>query len=94
MKLVESRLPGVLNDRKILSRGRPVEGLLCGRAWTPIAASYPREQPVRAEIVLIGDSGVCVRLPIQLGIYTAVGDKSRRRKSAASRDLRLVQAGQ
>jgi hypothetical protein len=71
-RLVKSRLPAVLEERRLLSRGRPVEGLLCGRAWTPIPATCPRERPAMAEIILVGDSGALARSSVQLTIYSAV----------------------
>jgi hypothetical protein len=68
-KLSESRLPAVLDERRLLSRGRPVEGLLCGYACTPIPASRRRDGFAVAEMVLVEDSGTCARSPVQLTIY-------------------------
>jgi hypothetical protein len=67
-RLVESRLPAVLDERRLLSRGRPVEGLVCGYAWTPIPASCLRDRSATAEIVLVDDSDRCARSPVQLTI--------------------------
>jgi hypothetical protein len=84
--LVDSRLPSVLNERELLNRGRPVEGLLCGRAWAPIPASWSRERPAMAKIVLVDGSGVPVRAPIELTIFTVKRPKHQMRESAVSGD--------
>lgn len=69
--LAVSRLSAVLNERKFLRRGGPIEGLLCGRASAPIPSSAPREAPALAEISLVDDSGEWVRARIHLTIYCA-----------------------
>lgn len=71
-KLSESRLPAVLDERRLLARGRPVEGLLCGYAWAPVPATCPRDRPVTAEIILVEDSGALARSLVKLTIYTSV----------------------
>jgi len=71
-KLVKSRLQTVLDERRLLSRGRPVDGLLCGRAWTPIPTTCPRDRPAMAEIILVEDSGVSARSSVQLTIRGSV----------------------
>jgi len=86
-EIVESRLPGVMNEGRLLYRGRPVEGLWCGRVWTPIPASSPRDRPAMAEIILVDGSGGRVRAPIQLTICRGRRDASRMRESTVSRDL-------
>ncbi|HLW97161.1 MAG TPA: hypothetical protein VKR82_00835 [Candidatus Acidoferrales bacterium] len=88
--LLESRLPSILNERRLLRQGRPVEGLLCGVAWTPIPASSPRDRPAMAEIFLIDGSGAPARETIQLTICTAIRQKRRTRDSTASRELQPV----
>src|SRR5713101_8136688 len=35
-RVVHSRLSAVLNERRLLTRGHPVEGLLCGCAFQPM----------------------------------------------------------
>jgi hypothetical protein len=80
-ELVESKLPDVLNERRLLSREHPVEGLLCGYAWTPIPASCLRDRPATAQIVLVDDSGRRVRAPIQLTTYRPPQQKGRMRES-------------
>jgi hypothetical protein len=80
--LVKSRLSAVLFERKLLRRGRPVEGLLCGRASTPIPLSALRERPAMAEIILVGDSCECVRSRIHLQIDRSRAQKGRTRDRA------------
>jgi hypothetical protein len=88
--LLESRLPSILNERRLLRQGRPVQGLLCGIAWTPIPVSSPRDRPAMAEITIVDGSGAPVREPIQLTIYTAIRRKCRTRDSTVSRELETV----
>ena len=56
-KLSEPSLRGVLDERRLLSRGRPVEGLLCGYSGNSIPALNPRRKFAQAEVVLAEDSG-------------------------------------
>lgn len=88
--LLESRLPNILNERRLLRQGRPVQGLLCGVAWTPIPVSSPRDRPAMAEIVVTDGSGARVCAPIQLTICTAIRQKYRTRDSTVSRELEPV----
>lgn len=85
--LVDSRLPNILNERRSLYRGRPVDGLLCGRAWAPIPASYPRETPAIAKIIVVDGSGMPVCVRIELTIYRTERAKKLMRESKVSRDL-------
>ncbi len=70
-KLFESNLPGVLDQRRLLSRGRPVEGLLCGFAWDPIPAAKLGSGFAMAEIALVEDSGRRARSVVQLKILSS-----------------------
>jgi hypothetical protein len=88
--LLKSNLPSILNDRRLLRPGHPVEGLLCGRAWAPIPASTPRERPAMAEITIFDGSCAPVREPIPLTIYTVKRQKCRTRESTVSRELEPV----
>jgi hypothetical protein len=67
-KLLESNLPGFLAQRRLLSRGRPVEGLLCGFSWNPIPELYLRRKSTVAEIVVVEDSGRRACSPLRLAI--------------------------
>src|SRR5713226_4833548 len=65
--LLKSRLMGVLNDRRQLRRGYPVEGLLCGCSSEPIPASG--EGPVSGKLTLLDDVGNKVELCIALTVF-------------------------
>jgi hypothetical protein len=86
-KLIGSRLPAILNERRLLNRGVPVEGLLYGKAWAPIPPSPRREGPALAEINLVDDSGVRVSSLIRLTVYNAVPQQGKMhdRKSSGIR---------
>jgi hypothetical protein len=85
-RLVRSRLRSVLIDGRLLYRGVPVEGLLCGRAWAPIPESWTRDTPATAEIVLVDDAGTEVRAPIKLRLYRVKRQNGQMRKTTAAQD--------
>ena len=60
--LFDSRLTGVLNERRLLRRGYPVEGLLCGCSAQPVADRG--EGFVYSQLSLVDDRGNEVTLPI------------------------------
>jgi len=64
--LLKSRLMGVLNERRLLRRGYPVEGLLCGYSHQPIPESGDRS--VSAKLTLVDDIGNTVALRIALAV--------------------------
>jgi len=64
--LLKSRLMGVLNDRRQLRRGYPVEGLLCGCSFQPIPESG--EGFVYGKLTLVDDVGNTVALRIALTV--------------------------
>ena len=64
-----SRLSAVLNERRLLLRGRPVEGLLCGRAVHSIPESIAKGAAVRAQLMMVDDTGYTVRLDIELAVH-------------------------
>jgi hypothetical protein len=82
--LMGSPLLAVLNERKFLRRGSPVEGLLCGRASAPIPPSAPRGGPVVASIILADDSGEHVSSHIHLAIDRSSAQKGGMRDTALS----------
>ncbi len=65
-KFFESRLMAVLNEHRLLRRGTPVDGLLCGCAYQPIGVST--YGCVSARLVLRDDSGKTVKLRIRLDV--------------------------
>ena len=89
-KLLESRLPAVLNERRLLNRGVPVEGLLCGCSFSPIPESFRRDSPAMAKIILVDDSGVRVHSSIQLTILTPRRQRGRMRDRTSSRGLKIA----
>lgn len=66
--LLNSRLSAVLNQRALLYRGRPLEGLMAGSSWASIPPSVPRNRSADARITLVDDSSKHVRSVIPLTI--------------------------
>jgi hypothetical protein len=66
--LFKSRLRGVLLERRLIRRGYPVEGVLCGRSSQPIGKSS--HGAIRAELRLTDDRGNTVPLRIELNVDT------------------------
>jgi hypothetical protein len=64
--LLDSPLMGVLNNRRLLRRGYPVEGLLCGYSYQPIPES--RDRSVSGKLKLVDDKGNTVALRIALAV--------------------------
>jgi hypothetical protein len=64
--LFDSRLMAVLNDHRLLRRGYPVDGLLCGCAHQPIPESV--DHSVSAKFTLVDDAGNTVALRIALAV--------------------------
>jgi hypothetical protein len=81
-RLSVTRLSAVLNERKFLRRGGPIEGLLCGRASGTIPRSAPRETPGMAQINLVDDSGESVSSHIRLTIERSGAQKGGMRDPA------------
>ena len=70
--LFRSRLSAVLNERRLLARGRPVEGLVCGRAFEPIPESVASGETVHGKLSLTSDTGYTVALPITLRVDRSI----------------------
>ena len=87
---MESRLPSILNERRLLNRGVPVEGLLPGKAWEPIPTFPRREGSALAEITLVDDSGVRVSSLIRLTVYNAVPQERKMHDRTSSGDSENV----
>jgi hypothetical protein len=67
--LFDSPLSAVLNERRILTRRRPVEGLLCGRAFEPFPESLAGGETVHAEFTVTdAESGRTATSPITLRV--------------------------
>src|SRR6266851_4262998 len=72
--LLESRLMGVLDAHRLLRRGYPVEGLLCGCSSRPIPQSG--KGFVFAKITLVDDLGNTVALRIALTVVRPAATRS------------------
>ena len=66
--LLKPRLMKVLNEGRLIRRGCPVEGLLCGRSYQPIGKSSHGVIP--AKLIFTDDLGNTVPLCIDLNIDT------------------------
>jgi hypothetical protein len=67
-KVDDGRLTAVLNDRRLLSRGRAVQGLLCGAANNPIPKAATNAEFVEASLKFIIDTGTTAILRIHLAV--------------------------
>lgn len=74
-RLLESRLPAVLNERRLIARGRPVEGLLCGKAFQPIPEGIDVCKPVEATLTLTDDTGRTTSLRFRLCVDRSMAPK-------------------
>ena len=72
--LLDSPLMGVLNEHRLLRRGYPVEGLLCGRSWQSIPESGGDRVPVR--LTLVDDRGSRVEHRMALIVIRESGTRS------------------
>jgi hypothetical protein len=85
--LFKSRLTGVLNEGRLIRRGCPVEGVLCGRSFQPIGKSS--HYSISAKLSFTDDRGNTVPLCIDLNVHTHLhssagrlpGEKARHRLS-------------
>jgi hypothetical protein len=64
--LFKSRLAGVLNERRPIRRGCPVDGVLCGRSFQPIGKSL--HSFISAKLSFTDDLGNTVPLCIELNV--------------------------
>jgi hypothetical protein len=78
-KLLCSRLPDVLNDHLLIARGRPVQGLLCGRGFSAIPDSIAPGEPVRAKLRITDDCGSTETLHLALPIDRSLAPKKQER---------------
>jgi hypothetical protein len=81
--LLDSRLMGVLNDRRLLRRGNPVDGLLCGYSYQPVPEFGDRM--VSAKLILVDDIGNHVALGINLAVVRPAGTSSKAFPTRAGR---------
>jgi hypothetical protein len=64
--VLHSRLMGVLNEHRLLRRGYPIKGLLCGCSCQPVPE--PTDGLVSAQLTLVDDRGNRVALRIALTV--------------------------
>lgn len=85
-EFLNSPLSKVLNQRRRLTRGRPVEGFLCGRSVESIPESILVGATACAKLELVDDTGSTVRLDINLAVEhrTARTEKIRTNEPRAS----------
>jgi len=79
--LLDSRLMGVLNDRRKLRRGYPVDGLLCGYSYQAVPESGDRK--VSAKLILFDDIGNRVAVGISLAVVRPAAAWSNTRPTRA-----------
>ena len=72
-RFFDSRLMGVLNEHRLLRRGCPVDGLLCGRSFQPIKESA--QGLVSAKLILQDDIGNTVTVRLRLSVTYAPVDR-------------------
>jgi hypothetical protein len=85
--LLDSRLMAVLDERRLVRRGYPVEGLLCGCSPQPVPASG--DGLVSAQLTLADDRGNRVALRIALTVIRRAASRSNTFSTRASR-ARLI----
>jgi hypothetical protein len=69
--LINSRLSAALKGRSPLTRGYPVEGVLCGRAEQPIPESFANAAMIDAQLGLTDDTGHTATLRVPLRVHRA-----------------------
>jgi hypothetical protein len=81
-RLMKSRLMAVLDEGGLVARGRPVRGLICGRAFQSIPESFGHDQVIHANVTLTDDAGYTASLRTSLAIDRSFGrrpDRVRKR---------------
>jgi len=83
--LLDSPLMEVLNDRRLLRRGYPVEGLLCGYSYQAIPEC--RDRSVTAKLNFVDDKGNTVALRVALAVV-----RPRKTRSIETAELAVKRA--
>ena len=83
--LLDSRLMSVLNERCLLRRGSPVEGLLCGCSAQPI--TEPVDRFVYSQLTLVDDRGTRVTLRVAMRVISPVAARPDTFQKRAGRRL-------
>jgi hypothetical protein len=85
--LLDTPFMGVLNERRLLRRGYPVEGLLCGCSSQPVPEAG--ERLVSARLTLVDDRGNTVTLRIAL---TVIRSAASRLDTSTARARRIIES--
>ncbi len=85
--LLDTRLMGVLNERRLLRRGYPVEGLLCGCSSQQVPEA--RDGLVSAQLNLVDDRGNTVALRIAM---TVIRVAATRLDTSTARARRIIES--
>jgi hypothetical protein len=78
--VLDSHLMGVLNEHRLLRRGYPIDGLVCGCSYQPIPES--RESLIYGKLTFVDDRENAVALRIAL---TVIRQAATRSKTSATR---------
>jgi hypothetical protein len=81
--VLDSPLMGVLNERRLLRRGYPVEGLLCGCSAQPVEEAG--DGLVSAQLTFVDDRGNTIALRIALTVIRHAATRSKKSPAPAGR---------
>ena len=73
--VLDSHLMGVLNEHRLLRRGYPIEGLVCGCSYQPIPES--RDSVIYGKLTLVDDRENAVALRIALTVIRQPATRSK-----------------
>ena len=76
---------GVLNERRLLRRGYPIDGLVCGCSYQPIPES--RDSLIYGKFTLVDDLGNAVALRIALTVIRHAATRSKTSPTRAGRSF-------
>jgi hypothetical protein len=81
--ILDSPLIGVMNERRLLRRGYPIEGLLCGCSCQPVPEAG--DGLGSAQLTLVDDRGNTVALRIALTVIRIAATRSKTSPTPAGR---------
>jgi hypothetical protein len=83
--VLDSHLMGVLNERRLLRRGYPIDGLVCGCSYQPIPESG--DSLICGNFTLVDDRGNAVALRIALTVIRYSATRSKTSSTRAGRSF-------
>jgi hypothetical protein len=83
--VLDSHLMGVLNERRLLRRGYPIDGLVCGCSYQPIPES--RDSLIYGKLTLVDDRENAVALRIALTVIRQAATRSKTSPTRAGRSF-------